>query len=92
MPLSRRAFVRTVTVSAAVTAFGRLGSAEAAGVLPAPGGLYPSNAAPLHPTAFLRLTPGSGKVLAVAGMSTADSADVVQFSDDGTDDHLWQLV
>jgi hypothetical protein len=25
-------------------------------------------------------------------MSTADSAQVVQFSDNGTDDHLWQLL
>ncbi|WP_405014702.1 RICIN domain-containing protein [Kitasatospora sp. NBC_01539] len=34
----------------------------------------------------------SGKVLGVDGMSTADSAQVVQFADSGTDDHLWQLV
>ncbi|WP_328628871.1 glycoside hydrolase family 127 protein [Streptomyces sp. NBC_00353] len=34
----------------------------------------------------------SGKVLGVDNMSTADSAHVVQFSDNGTDDHLWQLV
>ena len=34
----------------------------------------------------------SGKVLAVANMSTADSADVVQFDDSGTVDHLWQLL
>ncbi|MET8238290.1 RICIN domain-containing protein, partial [Streptomyces sp. NPDC005078] len=33
-----------------------------------------------------------GKVLGVDNMSTADSAHVVQFSDNGTDDHLWQLV
>ncbi|MFJ4677742.1 RICIN domain-containing protein [Kitasatospora sp. NPDC088783] len=34
----------------------------------------------------------SGKVLGVDGMSTADSARVVQFADSGTADHLWQLV
>ncbi|HEX3779842.1 MAG TPA: RICIN domain-containing protein [Pseudonocardiaceae bacterium] len=34
----------------------------------------------------------SGKVLAVANMSTADSAPVVQYDDNGTPDHLWQLM
>ncbi|MFE4603001.1 RICIN domain-containing protein, partial [Kitasatospora indigofera] len=34
----------------------------------------------------------SGKVLGVDLMSTADSAQVVQFADNGTADHLWQLV
>ncbi|MFF1955165.1 beta-L-arabinofuranosidase domain-containing protein, partial [Kitasatospora herbaricolor] len=34
----------------------------------------------------------SGKVLGVDVMSTADSARVVQFADNGTADHLWQLV
>ncbi|MGC4908333.1 RICIN domain-containing protein [Streptomyces cyaneofuscatus] len=34
----------------------------------------------------------SGKVLGVDGMSTADSAHVVQFGDTGTADHLWRLV
>ncbi|MFJ9624372.1 RICIN domain-containing protein [Streptomyces sp. NPDC101181] len=34
----------------------------------------------------------SGKVLAVDGMSTANSAHVVQFGDTGTADHLWRLV
>jgi hypothetical protein len=34
----------------------------------------------------------SGRVLGVAGMSTADSADVVQYDDNGTADHLWQLI
>ncbi|MGQ4511143.1 RICIN domain-containing protein [Streptomyces sp. DW26H14] len=34
----------------------------------------------------------SGKVLAVDGMSGADSARVVQFADSGTADHLWQLI
>jgi hypothetical protein len=33
----------------------------------------------------------SGKVLGVAGMSTADSAQVVQFADNGTADHLWRI-
>ncbi|MEU6403341.1 RICIN domain-containing protein [Streptomyces sp. NPDC046985] len=43
--------------------------------------------------AFLRLANRhSGKVLGVDGMSGADSAQVVQFSDNGTADHLWQLV
>ncbi len=34
----------------------------------------------------------SGKVLGVDQMSTADSARVVQFDDNGTADHLWQFV
>ncbi|KQX91633.1 beta-L-arabinofuranosidase domain-containing protein [Streptomyces clavifer] len=34
----------------------------------------------------------SDKVLGVDGMSTADSAHAVQFTDNGTDDHLWRLV
>ncbi|MFB9928290.1 RICIN domain-containing protein [Amycolatopsis halotolerans] len=34
----------------------------------------------------------SGKVLGVDRMSTADSAQVVQFSDNGTADHLWHLI
>jgi hypothetical protein len=34
----------------------------------------------------------SGKVLGVDGMSTADSAQVVQFADTGTVDHLWCLM
>ncbi|MGQ4716923.1 RICIN domain-containing protein [Streptomyces anulatus] len=34
----------------------------------------------------------SGKVLGVEGMSTANSAHVVQFGDTGTADHLWRLV
>ncbi|WP_405510173.1 glycoside hydrolase family 127 protein [Streptomyces cyaneofuscatus] len=34
----------------------------------------------------------SGKVLGVDGMSTTNSAHVVQFGDTGTADHLWRLV
>ena len=34
----------------------------------------------------------SGKVLAVSNMSTADSVQVVQFTDNGTADHLWTLI
>ncbi|GCF07122.1 RICIN domain-containing protein [Dictyobacter arantiisoli] len=34
----------------------------------------------------------SGKVLGVSNMSTADSAQVVQFTDNGTSDHLWLLI
>ena len=34
----------------------------------------------------------SGLVLGVSDMSTADSADVVQYADNGTADHLWQLI
>jgi hypothetical protein len=42
--------------------------------------------------AFRILNQNSGLVLGVSGMSTADSADVVQFADNGTADHLWWLV
>lgn len=38
------------------------------------------------------LNKNSGKVLAVDGMSTANSARVVQFDNTGTGDHAWQLV
>jgi hypothetical protein len=34
----------------------------------------------------------SGKVLAVSGMSLADTAEVTQWSDNGTADHLWTLL
>lgn len=34
----------------------------------------------------------SGKVLGVSGMSLGNSANVVQFSDNGTADHLWRFV
>ncbi|BCJ53767.1 hypothetical protein Asp14428_52420 [Actinoplanes sp. NBRC 14428] len=70
--------------------------------------LIPMGAARLRITAFPRIGAGrpwvapgpafriqnqnSGKVLGVDGMSQADSARVVQFADNGTADHLWQLV
>jgi beta-L-arabinofuranosidase (glycosyl hydrolase family 127)/glycosyl hydrolase family 127 (putative beta-L-arabinofuranosidase)/ricin-type beta-trefoil lectin protein len=70
--------------------------------------LVPMGAARLRITTFPRTggsrtwgTPGpacriqnknSGKVLAIDQMSTADSAHVVQFADNGTADHLWRLV
>jgi hypothetical protein len=70
--------------------------------------LVPMGAARLRITAFPRTggsrtwgTPGppcrlqnrnSGRVLAVDGTSTADSAHVVQFDDDGAADHRWRLV
>ncbi|WP_330336024.1 beta-L-arabinofuranosidase domain-containing protein [Streptomyces sp. NBC_00557] len=38
------------------------------------------------------LNKNSGKVLAVDGMSTENSARVVQFDNTGTGDHAWQLV
>lgn len=34
----------------------------------------------------------SGKVLAVSDQSIADSADVTQYTDNGTNDHLWTVV
>lgn len=34
----------------------------------------------------------SGKVMGVDGMSTGDSANVVQYDDNGTADHLWTMV
>ncbi len=34
----------------------------------------------------------SGKMLAVSGQSIADSADVTQYTDNGTNDHLWTVV
>lgn len=34
----------------------------------------------------------SGKLMGVAGMSTANSANIQQYDDNGTRDHLWQFV
>ena len=34
----------------------------------------------------------SGLFMGVSNMSTADSADVVQFENNGTADHLWRLL
>jgi hypothetical protein len=34
----------------------------------------------------------SGKVLAVSGMSLADTAEVTQYADNGTADHVWTLL
>jgi hypothetical protein len=34
----------------------------------------------------------SAKVLAVHAMSLADSANVEQFADNGSADHLWRLM
>ena len=34
----------------------------------------------------------SGKVLAVSGQSLADSAEVTQYADNGTTDHVWTLL
>lgn len=70
--------------------------------------LIPMGAARLRITAFPRTggtrtwgTPGplcrlqnknSGKVLAIDGTSTQDSAHVVQFDDNGAADHRWRIV
>ncbi len=44
-------------------------------------------------TVYFRIqNQNSGKVLGVTNMSTADSAQVVQFEDNGTADHLWTLI
>ncbi|MFJ2569293.1 RICIN domain-containing protein, partial [Streptomyces halstedii] len=47
---------------------------------------------PDHDGWYRILNRHSDKVLGVDLMSTADSAHVVQFTDNGTDDHLWRLV
>jgi hypothetical protein len=73
-----------------------------------PVNLVPMGAARLRITVFPQTggstewgTPGvrcriqnsnSGKVLAVDQASTADSAHVVQYDDNGTADHLWQVL
>ena len=61
MPISRRTLLRGgVLTAAALTASPVLrASAASARVAPARGGLYAPNAAPLAPTAFLRLPPGA---------------------------------
>jgi hypothetical protein len=43
-------------------------------------------------TSFRIQNQNSGKVLGVDNMSLADSANVVQFDDSGTADHLWSLI
>jgi hypothetical protein len=42
--------------------------------------------------AFRLQNRNSGKVLGVDGMSLANSANVVQFDDNGTADHLWRMA
>ncbi|HEY3482908.1 MAG TPA: hypothetical protein VGL02_28835, partial [Streptomyces sp.] len=74
MPLNRRHFVSTAVAAGAAGIPLRPGgprtgpavspgspraTAATARVAPAPGGLYTPNAAPLAPTAFLRLPPGA---------------------------------
>jgi hypothetical protein len=54
-----------------------------------------ANSSPYWPAMrayFKIINRNSGMLLGVADMSMADSADVVQYSDDGTADHLWALV
>ena len=41
---------------------------------------------------FRLLNANSGKVMGVSNMSWGDSAQVVQFDDSGTADHVWQLL
>ena len=41
---------------------------------------------------FRLLNANSGRVMGVSGMSWDDSAQVVQFDDNGTADHLWQFI
>ncbi|ACU73227.1 protein of unknown function DUF1680 [Catenulispora acidiphila DSM 44928] len=41
---------------------------------------------------FRLLNANSGKVMGVSNMSWGDSANVVQFDDSGTADHVWQLL
>jgi ricin-type beta-trefoil lectin protein len=58
---------------------------------------FPTTSATGHqwsaPAPFRRIrNKNSGKVMGVDLMSTANSAHVVQFDDNGTADHLWQLV
>ncbi|SDM65797.1 Ricin-type beta-trefoil lectin domain-like [Actinacidiphila guanduensis] len=61
---------------------------------PVVGGMF----APLLPPAgstvhwFRIQNRNSGKVLAVSGMSQADAAQVTQWSDNGTADHLWRFI
>jgi Beta-L-arabinofuranosidase, GH127/Ricin-type beta-trefoil lectin domain-like len=58
--MSRRSFVHSaVLTTAGLAAVGRFGTASASAATPAAGGLYTPNLAPLAPTAFLRLPPGS---------------------------------
>ncbi|MBR7828781.1 glycoside hydrolase family 127 protein [Actinospica sp. MGRD01-02] len=61
MAFSRRSLLRGGALTAAALFAGPVprASAASARVAPAPGGLYSPNAAPLAPTAFLRLPPGA---------------------------------
>jgi hypothetical protein len=61
MPISRRNLLRSGALTAAALSAGPVlrASAASARVAPARGGLYAPNAAPLAPTAFLRLPPGA---------------------------------
>ncbi|HEY0807545.1 MAG TPA: DUF5127 domain-containing protein [Pseudonocardiaceae bacterium] len=61
---------------------------------PVVGGAFASLVAPAaSATVWSRIqNQHSGKVLAVNGMSLADTTDVTQWSDNGTPDHLWTVI
>ena len=61
---------------------------------PVVGGTFASLVAPAaSTTVWSRIqNQHSGKLLAVNGMSIADTADVTQWSDNGTPDHLWTVI
>ncbi|KAL0469382.1 hypothetical protein QR685DRAFT_544927 [Neurospora intermedia] len=44
------------------------------------------------PAVFQLRNENSGKLMGVAGMSTANSANIQQYDDNGTRDHLWEFV
>jgi DUF1680 family protein len=55
--------------------------------------VYWNTGAPLPPVTYRKVrNKHSGLLLGVSGMSTAAGGQVIQWDDNGTDDHLWTLV
>jgi hypothetical protein len=58
-----------------------------------PGGASTTPISTTTPTTYSKIVnKHSGKVLGISNMSTSDGAQALQWSDNGTDDHLWQFV
>jgi hypothetical protein len=80
----------TPVTTTAVRVVAQLGSGVSAGILQ--WNVTARQAVVAAGTWYRVQNKNSGKVLGVDGMSTADSANVVQYTDNGTADHQWQFT
>lgn len=52
-----------------------------------------SSGSPFDPNVYYKIVnKNSGKLAAVSGMSLADGANITQWNDNGTADHLWHPI